>query len=153
MQNFIKNKWVIIVLGILLAVLICCIVLFFTVSEYAHFKRTEDEALFIAGTISAGNNYFKLDTKSSHVPLDEMSNFQKNLHLRDESQAIEAIKFTNTELGFNESLYTYMATTTTTMGTQCEENENYIVTWTYSLDDGLEVKYQIKLVALLKIGG
>lgn len=65
----------------------------------------------------------------------------------------EAIKSTNKKLGFDESLYTYMSITTATMGSRREENDNYIVSWTYSHDDGLEVKYQIKTSAMFKIGG
>lgn len=152
MQRFFKSK-LFIVLTAVLVVLISCVVLFFTVSEYARFKRTEDEVLSIAGEISSGNNYFKIDTKSSQVALDDMTSFQKSWHLQQEAKAIEAIKYANKKFHFNESLYTYMVSTSAVMGTRCEENENYIVTWTYSPDDGLEVKYKIKTSAMFKIGG
>ena len=107
----------------------------------------------IAGEIGTGNNYFKIDTKSSQVDLDDMTSFQTSWHLKQQAKAIEAIKYTNKKLGFNESLYTYMASTTALMGTQRKENDNYIITWTYSANDGLEVKYQIKPLAMFKIGG
>ena len=152
MQRFLKSKPFIVLVAILV-VLISCVVLFFTVSEYARFKRIENEALSIAGEISTGNNYFKIDTKSSQVALNDMTSFQKSWHLQMQTKAIEAIKSTNKKLGFDESLYTYMSVTTVSMGTIEKENENYIVSWTYSHDDGLEVKYQIKTSAMFKIGG
>ena len=152
MQSFFKSKLFIVLVAILV-VLISCVVLFFTVSEFARFKCIEDEALSIAGEISTGNNYFKIDTKSSQVALNDMTSFQKSWHLQQQAKAIEAIKYANKKLHFNESLYTYMVSTSAVMGTQREENENYIVTWTYSPDDGLEVKYKIKTSAMFKLGG
>ena len=152
MQNFFKSKLFIVLVAVLV-VLISCVVLFFTASEYTRFKRIEDEAFSIAGEIATGNNYFKIDTKSSQVDLKDMTSFQKSFHLKQQAKAIEAIKYTNKELGFNDSLYTHMSSTSEIMGTQRVENENYIVTWTYSPNDGLEVKYQIKLLAMFKIGG
>lgn len=152
MKRFLKSKPFIALIAVLV-VFISFVVLFFTVSEFARFKCIEDEALSIAGEISAGNNYFKIDTKSSQVLLDDMTSFQKSLHLQQQAKAIEAIKYTNKRLHFNESLYTYMVSTSAVMGTQREENENYVVTWTYSPDDGLEVKYKIKTSAMFKLGG
>ena len=152
MKRFLKSKPFIVLVAILV-VLISCVVLFFTVSEYARFKRIENAALSIAGEIGTGNNYFKLDTKTSRVPLDEMTDFQKSWHLQQQAKAIEAIKSTNRKLGFDESLYTYMSVTTVSMGTLKKENKKYIVSWTYSHDDGLEVEYQIKTSAMFKIGG
>ena len=122
MQRFLKSKPFIVLVAILV-VLISCVVLFFTVSEYARFKRIENEALSIAGEISTGNNYFKIDTKSSQVALNDMTSFQKSWHLQMQTKAIEAIKSTNKKLGFDESLYTYMSVTTVSMGTIEKENE------------------------------
>ena len=147
MQRFLKSKLFIVSVAVLI-VLISCIALFFTISEYARFKRIEDNALSIAGEIGTGNNYFKIDTKSSQVALEDMTDFQKSLHLQQQANAIEAIKSTNKKLGFDDSLYTYMSVTTVSMGILREENDNYIISWTYSHDDGLEVKYQIKTSAM-----
>lgn len=139
-----KSKIIVGIISLFFVIFVFGIVWFFTASEYARFKAVSEEALDIAGHIGTGDYYFTLDTKFSEVPFEEMSDFQYRLHLEDEEQAIKAIKYTNLKLGFNDSLYSRMLETTANMGEQYEENDKYIVSWSFAKDDGLEVKYKIK---------
>lgn len=155
MANILKIKKIrIAIIGIIVALIVflAFALWFFNISEYANFQDAKDEALSIAGHLGTDgkviNKYFKIDTKISEIPLEEMTSLQKNLYLTHMRKAIEAIKSTNLKLGFGGSLYDYMAKTNTAMGAQTEENDKYIVTWTYSPDDGLEVKYQIKFTEI-----
>ena len=152
MKRFFQSK-VFKVLTITLGILICFAVYFFTLSEYGYFLRIKDEAFSICGVIGTDWDCLILDTKASAIPFEEMSDIQLRLQFREQAEAQDAIEFTNGRLGFSDSLFSRMQTTTVTMGTQREENEDYIVTWTYSRNTGLEVKYQIKLLAILKPGG
>lgn len=151
MLKNLKRKTIIFV-AIAFSVVMVFLILFFTLSGYAHFKRVTAEAGRISGFYGKGFNYLELDTKPIVTPYDEMTAVQKNIHLQQETKAIQAIKHTNEELGFGQSLYAKMYLTTEYMGAQRIANDKYIVTWTYNKDKGLEVKYQIKTFAMFKIG-
>lgn len=69
-----------------------------------------------------------------------------NPYLLEEAQekTLKAIKHANSELGFNNYLYTQVLNTTALMGRQSTETDKYRVSWTYHPDEGLEVTYEKK---------
>ena len=96
----------------------------------------------ISNTAEYGD-YFTIDTYP-----DSYENIDDNLIallLPDiEKNALEAIRYANEELGFNDSVYSKMMKTTALMGRQNEETDKYKVSWTYHPDNGLEVTYEKK---------
>ncbi len=107
------------------------------------FEKVENEVVKIAGRVASGKNYFTIDTYP-----DSYENMDKTLVsiLRSgtEDNALEAIRYANKELGFNGAVYSKMKKTSSLMGRQSEENDKYVVSWTYHPDDGLEVTYEKK---------
>lgn len=93
--------------------------------------------------IVGNGDYFTIDTyPDSYENIDDNL---KALLLPDiEKNALEAIRYANEELGFNDSVYSKMMKTTALMGRQNEETDKYKVSWTYHPDNGLEVTYEKK---------
>ena len=107
------------------------------------FERVKSECVQIAGQASYGKGYFTLDTyPDSYKNMD--SAVRAILLESTQENTLEAIKYANKELGFNDSLYGKMLKTSALMGRQTEENSKYKVSWTYHPDNGLEVTYEKK---------
>jgi hypothetical protein len=107
------------------------------------FDKVKNECVHIAGQISSGKGYFTIDTYPDSY--ENMSETMKALLLPGAQQnALDAIQYANSELGFPGSVYSQMLKTTALMGRQSEENSKYKVSWTYHPDDGLEVTYTKK---------
>ena len=137
-KNLLANKKIIIAS---IAVVVIAIALVILIPS--KFERVKNECLQISGSILGSGNYFELDTYP-----DEYKNMDDSmvaLLLPDKQERVlEAIRYANTELGFNGSVYSQMLETTALMGRLSEENSKYKVTWTYHPDDGLEVIYEKK---------
>lgn len=117
--------------GIILATAVIILFAFLYESE---FERVKNQCVHIAGMVSGGNDdYFIIDTSPESVIIPNA-----------EACALEAIKYANKELDFNEALYSKMLNTSALMGRQSEENDRYKVSWTYHPDNGLEVTYEKK---------
>lgn len=129
------------VLGILVVVVIAVA---FAFLHKTKFERVADECVQIAGMIVGdGKSYFTLDTyPDSWESMDEAA--AALLAPAQQENTLVAIQYANEELGFNGSLYTRMLETTSLMGRQTEENDQYKVSWTYHPDDGLEATYEKK---------
>lgn len=84
-------------------------------------------------------SYMKIDTNPNNDDPDSLF-YNKAI----ESDSLAAIKFVNEKLGFPDSVYQKMLSTTALMGRQAEENRKFIVTWSYHPDKGLEVMYEKK---------
>lgn len=128
------------VIGAAVAIVAIVIVILLIPSK---FDRVENECVHIAGSVATGNNYSKLET----IPdtWDNMDPTIRALMLPSHQEsALEAIKYANEELGFGDSVYSDMMSTTALMGRQTEENDKYKVSWTYHPDDGLTVTYTKK---------
>ena len=125
--KFPKNK-LIIIGGIVIAAVILALVIFVP----SKFERVKSECVQIAGMVTGSGDYFMIDTDPD-VPI-----------YNAQQSALEAIKYANEELGFNDSVYSQMMNTTALMGRQSAENDKYRVSWTYHPDDGLEVTYEKK---------
>lgn len=94
-------------------------------SKFSHY---EDEEWCEFGD---GGEYMRIDTNP------------KNIEGVFESDAWKAIEEINEELGFSKSVYNKMGETRPIDGRQEEESDDgYVVSWTYSADDGLEVTYE-----------
>ena len=136
--KFTKKK-IAILGGIIIAVIAVALVIFIP----SKFERVKDECVQIAGIVSGTGDYFTIDT----FP-DDYENMDpdvlKLLISQTRTDALEAIKYANEELGFNAFVYSKMMETTSLMGRQSEENDKYRVSWTYHPDDGLEVTYEKK---------
>ncbi|MBR3767566.1 MAG: zinc ribbon domain-containing protein [Clostridia bacterium] len=61
-----------------------------------------------------------------------------------DDEALTAIMKINIRLGFSEAVHQKMLQTRSLDGRQQEENEKFIVSWTYHPDTGLEVMYERK---------
>ena len=97
------------------------------------------ENLYADNARANDGNYLKIDTNPSDEDRDSI--FYNTLVERD---SLNAIKFVNEKLGFPNSLYDDMLSTTALMGRQTEENRKFVVSWSYHPDTGLEVKYEKK---------
>ena len=137
-KKFSKKK--LIIIGV---IAVAAIIVAFVFLRGYEFNKVESRVVQIAGGITSGKNYFKVDTYP-----DEYENMDQAvvglLKGNTQKSALEAIKYANEALGFNGSLYDDMIHTTALMGRQSEENGKYKVTWTYHPDDGLEVTYERK---------
>lgn len=107
------------------------------------FERVKHECVQIAGVVTSGKGYFRLDTDP-----DEWENMDPTIKAimmsGQQQKTLEAIRYANDALGFNGSVYNKMMETTALMGRQTEETSKYRVSWTYHPDDGLEVTYEKK---------
>lgn len=135
----ISKKKIVMIAAAAVAVIAIALVVFLP----SKFEKVQNECVQIAGRVSGSGDYFMLDTyPDEYENMDEtlvallLPNTQKN--------ALEAIKYANEELGFNDSVYSQMMNTTALMGRQSAENDKYKVSWTYHPDDGLEVTYEKK---------
>lgn len=133
-----KKKFVI--LGV---VVVAVIAVAFAFLHKSKFEKVRNECVQIAGMIVGSGDYFTIDTYP-----DSYENIDGNLKallLPDiQKNALEAIRYANEELGFNDSVYSKMMKTTALMGRQNEETDKYKVSWTYHPDNGLEVTYEKK---------
>ena len=126
--KFTKKK-IFIISGIVVIVIAIALVIFIP----SKFERVKNECVHIAGMVSGDEDYFMIDTSPDSVPIPNA-----------QERALEAIKYANEELGFNNSVYSRMIRTSALMGRQSEENDKYKVSWTYHPNDGLEVTYEKK---------
>ncbi len=128
------------ILGAAILAVIAIVVVLFIPSK---FEKVKNECVQMAGQAATGKGYFTLDTYP-----DSYKNMDPTVRafLLDSTQknTLEAIRYANKELGFNDSVYSKMLNTSALMGRQTEENAKYKVSWTYHPDDGLEVTYEKK---------
>lgn len=87
--------------------------------------------------IASDGSYMKIDTN----PDDSEDIWDYYDAFMD---GFDFVKSVNTSLGFSDALTEKMNTTTWSMGRQTQENDRYIVSWTYHPDKGLEVLYEVK---------
>ena len=135
-----SKKTALIIGGAILAVVAIVVILLIP----SRFERVKKEALEIAGQLSStSDTSFTIDTYPYENSKMSSSTI---LMLAPETQekALEAIKYVNEELGFDDYVYQDMLKTTAAMGRQTEENNKYKVTWTYHPNKGLEVTYREK---------
>lgn len=86
-------------------------------------------------------SYLKMDTD----PYDgDMTYGEEYIYSQKSQDTLNGIKLANEKLGFSKAVYNKMIETTALMGRQTEENDKYIVSWTYHPDKGLEVLYEKK---------
>ena len=138
MPKFAKKK-----LAILGVIAVVVIAVAFAFLHKSKFEKVRDECLHIAGIVSGSGNYFTIDTYPDTY--ENIDDNMKALLLPDiQKNALEAIRYANEELGFNDSVYSKMMKTTALMGRQNEETDKYKVSWTYHPDNGLEVTYEKK---------
>lgn len=137
-SKLVRKKFVI--LGV---VVVAVIAVAFAFLHKSKFEQVRNECVQIAGMIVGNGDYFTIDTyPDSYENIDDNL---KALLLPDiEKNALEAIRYANEELGFNDSVYSKMMKTTALMGRQNEETDKYKVSWTYHPDNGLEVTYEKK---------
>lgn len=90
-----------------------------------------ENSLFYMAVASDGS-YIEIDSN----PLD-MEDFYIDI-------AFDAVKYTNKELGFSDSLYMKMSQTRALDGTQSDSNDYIDVLWTYHPNKGLSVIYELK---------
>ncbi len=137
-SKLVRKKFVI--LGV---VVVAVIAVAFAFLHKSKFEQVRNECVQIAGMIVGNGDYFTIDTyPDSYENIDDNL---KALLLPDiQKNALEAIRYANEELGFNDSVYSKMMKTTALMGRQNEETDKYKVSWTYHPDNGLEVTYEKK---------
>jgi uncharacterized OB-fold protein len=92
-------------------------------------------------TIASDGSYMKLDTNPYNEDDEDFTWTDYENYFTPANDAIERI---NKELGFSDALYEKMNSTTWSQGKQEQSNDNYVVTWTYHPDKGLEVMYELK---------
>lgn len=134
-----------IVLAMIALVLIVAIIVGISSFNRNFFDRVAHKMLKEYGKASsctrwaADGSTLEIDTNPNDYDID--SSLYNAIAAQD---ALEGIKFVNQELGFRNSVYTKMLSTTALMGRQTEENNKFIVTWSYHPDKGLEVMYEKK---------
>lgn len=132
-----------VIFAVIALVLIVAIVIGFSYSRKTVFKRIISQMLteykYADNSRASDDSYMKIDTNPDNVESDSML-----YNTRVEKDSLSAIKFVNEKLGFSSALYQKMLSTTALMGRQEQENEKYIVSWSYHPDKGLEVMYEKK---------
>ena len=137
-SKLVKKKLV--VLGV---VAVAVIAVAFAFLHKSKFEQVRNECVQIAGMIVGNGDYFTIDTYPDTY--ENIDDNMKALLLPDiQKNALEAIRYANEELGFNDSVYSKMMKTTALMGRQNEGTDKYKVSWTYHPDNGLEVTYEKK---------
>ena len=91
-------------------------------------------------TIGSDGSYMVIDTNPDDVD-DELI----KLYYTEDEYIVSGkeIQNVNSELGFPDSLYEKMLSTTSVQGRQIVSNKKYTVSWTYHPDKGLEVMYEM----------
>ena len=90
-------------------------------------------------TIASDGSYMKIDTNPYDTDKDDFDWSYYETYFTPANDKIEEL---NKELGFAESLSEKMNNTTWSQGVQTDSNDEYVVTWTYHPDKGLEVMYE-----------
>lgn len=80
----------------------------------------------------------------SHMIMEWNPNGGGTMRQQILEDTIGGIKFINRKLGFTNSLFGRMADSTAAMGKQSDENDSFIVTWSFNSSTGLEVVYSKK---------
>lgn len=134
-----SKKKLAIIGGIAVVIIVLALIIFIP----SKFERVKSECVQIAGIITGSGDHFTIDTYPDIY--EDMDEAVKAMLSSDwQEGALEAIQYANEELGFSGAVYSQMLETTALMGRQSEENDKYIVSWTYHPDDGLEVTYEKK---------
>jgi len=134
-----SKKKLAIIGGIALVVIAIALIIFIP----SKFERVRSECVQIAGMVTGSGDYFTIDTYPDMY--ENMDEITKSFLSPDwQEGALEAIQYANEEFGFSGAVYSKMMETSALMGRQSEENDKYIVSWTYHPDDGLEVTYEKK---------
>lgn len=94
--------------------------------------ETMEENSLLYMVVANDGSYIEIDSN----PLD-MEDFHIDI-------AFDAVKYTNKELGFSDSLLLKMSQTRALDGTQSDSNEFINVLWTYHPNKGLSVIYESK---------
>lgn len=145
------KKAMIIIGSISLAVIAVIVVLIIIIPSHSErvkskFNDVREECKWTVDQISYTEDSFDLDTLPDDM--ENMSEMQKAFmdyaNPNRVSKVLEAIKKANDGLGFPDYVYQDMLETSSSMGRQTVENDDYLVTWTYHPDHGLEVTYKIK---------
>jgi ribosomal protein L40E len=89
--------------------------------------------------IASDGSFMTVDTNPNDDPGDDVW-----AYIDAYLDANDFIEKVNIELGFTAALDEKMGKTSWSMGRQTQENDNYIVSWTYHPDKGLEVMYEVK---------
>ena len=89
--------------------------------------------------IASDGSFMTVDTNPNDDPGDDVWAYIDAF--LDANDFIEKV---NIELGFSAALAEKMGNTSWSMGRQTQENDNYVVSWTYHPDKGLEVMYEVK---------
>ena len=118
-------------LGIIVAIVAVVAIVLLIVFMPNKFDKVENKCTQIAGYITTGKGYFKIETNPDNWPF------------MNADDALAAIRYANDELGF-PGVYSQMLNTSAIMGRQTDENSKYKVSWTYHPDDGLTVIYSKK---------
>jgi len=145
----ISKKKLGIIIGIAGIVAVIAIVLVIALIP-SEFNRVMKECREIGTvTVTTGKGNFTIDTNPDYMSEigtgGEYEDIVKDAMLRTfQDNALEAIQHANKELGFPDSVYSRMLRTNALMGRQSEENDKYVVSWTYHPDDGLVVTYRKK---------
>ena len=143
-----KNNKLPLIIGI---VIIFAAIIIFKLVYQSPFERAKNAAVQITGSISSGDDYFRIDTNEMDISPDKSTDEYTQYELvhrianpTEQEDALEAIETVNEMLGFNDSLYSQMLSTSALMGRQSAETKKYRATWTYHPDKGLEVTYEKK---------
>lgn len=94
---------------------------------------------FADNGVAQDGSYLEIDTNPNNADPDSFS-----YNSRKASDSLDGIKFVNEKLGFSNSVYRKMVSTTALMGRQTAENKHFRVSWTYHPSNGLEVMYERK---------
>jgi hypothetical protein len=89
----------------------------------------------------SGSSYYEIASDDSYIKIDTNPADMDDFYDPESTQLIQDV---NTELGFPESLYEKMTSTSALDGIQTDENDYFTVRWSYHPDHGLEIMYEEK---------
>ncbi len=89
--------------------------------------------------IADDGSWMKLDSNPTNADSDDIW-----IYYEAYSAVHDMIEVVNADLGFKSSVIEKMKSTTALQGRQSESNDDYVVSWTYHPDNGLEIMYEVK---------
>ena len=132
------------VLFLVLFVILCITLFAGCVSKEDELFKEAVSILEENGTQPYGDmeiTYYEIADDESYIKIDTNPYDIDDFFVEEADQLVKDV---NSVLGFSSSLYEKMGATTALDGRQSDENDYFVVSWTFHPDNGLNILYEKK---------